>query len=110
VPATLVREPANPYDGNAIGVEVAGRVVGHVRRAIAAQLAPALDVGRCPRFTVCGVIRGGSDEAPSLGVHLWLDRRLSDGPDVNLEEGLLEVGWPPGERELTRATGRMLSG
>jgi HIRAN domain len=108
VAATLRREPDNPHDANAIRVEVDGRLVGRVRREVAAQLAPALDRRRCPAFVVCGVIRGGSRSKRHLGLHLWLERRLSDGPEVDLEDGLLEVSWPPTGREIDRATRRLL--
>lgn len=41
----LVREPANPHDANAIGVEWRGRKLGYVPRAENAALAWAMDRG-----------------------------------------------------------------
>ncbi|KAH8095782.1 helicase [Aureococcus anophagefferens] len=42
--ANLVREPANPYDGNAVRVDnLAGDQVGHLKRVFAAALAPLVD-------------------------------------------------------------------
>src|SRR5947208_4852756 len=42
VEVTIIREPENEYDRNAFRVEVDGTPVGHMRRHIAAQLAPVL--------------------------------------------------------------------
>lgn len=50
VTVTLIRDPANPYDG--FRAEVEGRHVGHLARHLAAQLAPPLDA--CG----CGPLRG----------------------------------------------------
>lgn len=50
--ATLVRNPQNPYDSNAIEVHVAEvGMVGHLpaRDGTAANIAPLLDAGRSPR-------------------------------------------------------------
>ncbi len=64
----LVREPHNRFDANAIRVELHGESVGHVPAEIAADLAPAWDVGA----SVCWVERGnvhrfdGDDSTPIL--------------------------------------------
>ena len=42
----LVREPDNPFDPNAIRVELAGYLLGYVPRAYAKELAPLMDEGR----------------------------------------------------------------
>jgi hypothetical protein len=45
-PLELRRDPANPYDHNAIAVHAAGGAqVGFVPREIAAEIAPSLDAG-----------------------------------------------------------------
>ncbi len=41
--ATLIREPANPHDSNAIRVEIRGQLVGYVPRDQAAKWAPRMD-------------------------------------------------------------------
>ncbi len=97
VPVEFVREPRNPYDGNAFRAEVGGYLVGHLRRHLAAQLASPLDSAGCSRFTVAGVVRGGSTSAPNLGVHVWLGRRLSPGPVIEIADDAHEVPWPPRE-------------
>lgn len=96
VAVSIVREAENPYDHNAFRVEVDGRQVGHIARHIAAQLAPSLDRAGCTQFSVCGLIRGGSLQAPNLGVHAWLGRRLSPGPEIVQLDGIgLVEAWPP---------------
>jgi hypothetical protein len=95
----FVREADNAYDGNAWRAEVGGRLVGYVRREIAAQLSPPLDRFGCATFTVCGVLRGGSISAPNVGVHVWLNRRTSAGPELVLADSAREVPWPPHEQE-----------
>lgn len=42
--ATLIREPDNQHDPNAIRVEIQGRTVGYIDRAQASQWAPRMDV------------------------------------------------------------------
>jgi hypothetical protein len=95
----LIREPANPYDPNAIRAEVRGLRIGYLRRHLAEQIAPPLDRARVPSFAVCGLIRGGSTTAPNLGCHVWLDRRVSPGPAIELpaSDPEWEVPWPPRE-------------
>lgn len=58
--ATLVPEPDNPYDDNAVRVDIGGRTVGYLGRDDAASYQPVLldmlptaAVGSCPAF-VCG--------------------------------------------------------
>lgn len=46
VPVELVREPNNPFDLNAVGVHVEGRMLGHLPRDIAAIVGPKLDDGQ----------------------------------------------------------------
>lgn len=76
--ATLLREPENVHDPNAVAViiEPFGRV-GYIRQEIASRFAPLIDATapvavRCP-----AQLRGGSAAAPSLGV--VLDSALATG-------------------------------
>jgi hypothetical protein len=96
VEVCFVRESENEHDANAFRAEVNGRHVGYLRREVARQVAAALDQAGCGRFSVCGVIRGGSSGAPSLGVHVWLERRLSPGPELSFADDTWVVPWPPG--------------
>jgi HIRAN domain len=99
VEARFVREPLNPYDSNAWRVEVAGVHVGYARRELAAVLSEALDPVKCSSFNVCGLLRGGSFDAPNIGVHVWLERRTSEGPEIVFDDDVREVAWPPYEGE-----------
>jgi hypothetical protein len=47
IPAVLIRNPANQYDGNAVEVHVPalGQQIGHLPRDVAATVAPLLDAG-----------------------------------------------------------------
>jgi len=100
VEVVFIREPQNKYDGNALRAEVAGQHIGYLRRNIAGQLAGPLDAVGCQRFSVCGLIRGGLPNAPNLGVHVWLSRRLSSGPEIALADDAGSVrNWPPRDDE-----------
>lgn len=54
VPAALIRNPSNEYDSNAIEVHAAEVMVGHLKREVAAKLAPHLDAGVVYR---AGIVR-----------------------------------------------------
>ena len=84
--AALCREPNNPVDRQAIRVEVNGQQVGYIAQEFAGSMSPGLDKAKCKEFVVAGVIRGGADEAPSFGIHLWLGRRLSPGPSITVDD------------------------
>lgn len=80
--AVLVPDPDNPYDPNAISVQIEGNLVGHLPRDIAAQYLPNLKnlMARCGGYVALeGVIVGGGyrDDGPGrLGV--WLDHDQRD--------------------------------
>jgi len=109
VKVAIIREPTNTYDSNAFRAEVDGRHIGYLARHIAAQLSGPLDAVGCGRFEVCGILRGGSEDAPNIGVHVWLGRRLSPGPEImQRDEGGL-VSWPPYDdegKETASSSGR----
>jgi hypothetical protein len=104
----LVREPRNPYDGNAFRAEVSGEHVGYLRRHLAAQLAGPADRAGLREVAVCGVIRGGATDAPNFGVHVWLNRTLTPGVALELPDADEEwaVPWPPLERASRGAAQR----
>lgn len=94
------REPHNPVDKNALRVTVGGLHVGYVAREIAEPLSPGLDKAKVRDFTVPGVVRGGSPDAPSLGIHLSLSRRITSGPEIAIADDVarserFRVAWPP---------------
>jgi len=77
VGATLRREPTNPYDSNAVRVEVLGQLVGHVARDKAAKVSAVLaQVGGVVEAQ--GLIVGGWSSAESegsFGCRVWLSAR-----------------------------------
>jgi hypothetical protein len=80
-------------------------MVGYLRAPIAAVLHDACrDAGVAPPpFAVAGVLRGGADrghEEVYLGVHAWLEQRLSPGPQVEFGDGAYLVSWPPYDDEI----------
>lgn len=85
-PVELVREPANPYDKNAIAVFAKGGQLGYLRRDDAAEYAPRLDGGTRVRTSIAH-INGGSRDKPEMGVVLWIAweakrrRRKASGPE-----------------------------
>jgi hypothetical protein len=80
--AALVPEPTNPYDANAIAVQIDGQTVGYLPRATAQEYLPGLRrlMSAHGGFVALrGVIVGGGyyDDGPGrLGV--WLDHDPSD--------------------------------
>jgi Protein of unknown function (DUF2510)/HIRAN domain len=80
VPVVLIREPQNPVDRFALRAEMRGEMVGYLAREVALEFSPQLDQAGCDRFSLPGVVCGGCTDAPSFGLHLWLNRRLSSAP------------------------------
>lgn len=80
--AVLVPEPANPYDPNAIAVQIDGHVVGYLPRTTAREYLPGLKQLMAVRggyVALRGVIVGGGyyDDGPGrLGV--WLEHDPAD--------------------------------
>lgn len=102
VEVTLTREPSNSYDKYAIRADVGKLKVGYLAKELAAIFSPAIDSVNLEKFAVAGVIRGGSTAATTLGVHLWLDRRITAGPLVEFASGARDkywVSWPPSDDE-----------
>ena len=83
--AVLVPEPTNPYDANAIAVQIDGQVVGYLPRTTAQEYLPGLKHLMSVRggyVALRGVIVGGGyyDDGPGrLGV--WLEH---DPPDFGV--------------------------
>lgn len=61
--ATLVREPNNRYDPNAVAVQIDGKIVAHLTRAKAAAYKPVLDrIAAAGRIAYCSAqVYGGWD-------------------------------------------------
>ena len=76
---SLVREPDNPHDPNAIAVLRAGGVrIGYLKRLIAAAIAPEIDRGANYGAVVSG-LTGGTAEKASRGVNILVMRQGRPG-------------------------------
>jgi hypothetical protein len=74
----LVREPANPYDPNAIQVRIGGRQVGYVPKALAANLAPRMDRGETAQITSLRIVQGGDAGRVTFGARLDVEIQLKE--------------------------------
>lgn len=95
VEVAFTREPTNPHDRNAFAAHVAGQLVGHLRAQYAAAIATTCDQARCREFVVCGFLRGGAENYPNIGCHIWPNRRLTSGPVIAVDDDDWTVPWPP---------------
>lgn len=68
---SLVREPENPHDPNAIAVKAAGEIIGYIAAKDAADLAPALDEGGTHQAIV-HEITGCLPDFPTIGCRVAL--------------------------------------
>lgn len=98
--AALVREPTNQHDPNAIKVEIDTRLVGYIKKELAAAFARPLDDAGCRALLVPAVIFADPQQ-DSRHVWLWLRRRLSDGPDLPIPVEFADANevLPPSDDE-----------
>lgn len=97
----LIREPDNSYDANALRVEVGGAHIGYVAKELAAVVSPTFDAAGVVSSRYAGVIVGGFEWQASYQAYIWLDRRLGQGPDLEIPADLVFAipVWPPVEVE-----------
>lgn len=69
---SLVRNPDNPYDSNAVEVRHTGYMLGHLPKDVAAKVAPRLDAGVEIRATIFGV-RISPDNPNNPGLDILLE-------------------------------------
>ena len=99
--AVLVPEPTNPYDANAIAVQINGQVVGYLSRATAQEYLPGLKhlmSARGGYAALRGVIVGGgyyNDGPGRLGV--WLEH---DPADFGVHPASFSRPAPPGHSSV----------
>jgi hypothetical protein len=67
----LVREPKNPFDPNAIRVELGEYLLGYIPRADARELAPLMDSGR--RFIAYFVCRNEHPLYKTVGLTVRIE-------------------------------------
>lgn len=117
VGATLRCEPSNPYDRNAVRVEVMGQLLAYCAREQAAELSPAVQRVFKGSLEARGLIVGGWDDGKtegSYGIRVWITnaevQRLGIAPGVfnpRLVEFAPQIPWPifanplAGETRLT---------
>lgn len=78
-PCTLVREPDNQHDNNAIRIEINGSSIGHIPRLIAIALAPRIDRGETWLASVHSIIVSNENaNQPGLKINVWRE----DNADV----------------------------
>ena len=67
---TLRPEPNNPYDENAVAVDVDGVSVGHLAKGMAKDWQSMILSAEAEGFSVVGAatVCGGTDDKPNLGV------------------------------------------
>lgn len=73
--ASLVHEPSNPYDSNAISVCLEGQVIGHLQRQVAQEYRPVMDALAQRGLTAycrCD-IRPDVDPQYLFHVHVYVD-------------------------------------
>lgn len=96
---TLMREPENRHDENAVQVNAAVGTLAYLAAPLARDVAPLMDELSFVACSVAGLIRFGSLEHRRLAVLLWPARRLSAGPDLSFladrEEAVTSSPWPP---------------
>jgi hypothetical protein len=93
----LIREPENSYDANALRVETGGAHVGYIAKELAAVVSPVFDAAAVVSCRYAGVIVGGFEWQSAHQVYVWLDRRLGEGPDLEIRpEFVFAIPvWPP---------------
>lgn len=109
---TLRCEPTNPYDANAVRVEVLGQLVGYVQRDLAA-LVHAPMMRNCggaveARGLIVGGWKDGEDEG-HYGIRVWITSRDAARLGLRPDEldSSLRPAWPdapsagPDERRLS---------
>ncbi len=96
---TLVRDTANAYDPNAVGVWLGQLQLGFVRRPIAARIAPNIDAGERYRAEVRHVTGGGTR---SVGVNIWVARERIASARPGVQRGRSDgvLAALIGERQL----------
>ena len=79
--AVLVPEPTNPYDKNAVAVQLSGRTVGYLSRETARSYCSNLKKRglKNARLSVAAVVRGGwINDDGEIGMYgVWLDLEVT---------------------------------
>lgn len=69
----LRREPDNRFDPNAVAVDVEGRPVGYIPKALAAKLAARIDVGEEIKVTAVSITKSDKPGRTVFGVRIGVE-------------------------------------
>lgn len=83
VPVELILEPTNPYDPNAVRVEVRGLLVGYINGKDAPAVTARLKAVSVDRITLAGMLKGGDVGLKFVGVMIWPTKRISPAPSLS---------------------------
>lgn len=86
-PISLLREPENPHDRNAVAVVTRSGQIGYIAREDAADVARRLEWGEQPECAIARIV-GGTRDKPYLGV-------------------VIAAAWPEAFRVLARRVDRL---
>lgn len=90
MPARLIREPANPYDKNAVGVWITARSlifftadvqIGYLMADVAEEISRRLDDGETVACEITDVT-GGTHGKAALGVNILLTKKRHTGKET----------------------------
>lgn len=71
-PVSLLRQPTNKHDANAIGIFIGNQHVGYIPRGFAAELAPLMDAGQSVKCAKAANVM------PGVCVATWPDPNPED--------------------------------
>ena len=72
----LKREADNRYDSNAVAVEVEGKQIGYIPKALAAKLAAHMDAGESIGVVGVRIIEGSKDNRSVYGVRIDIEMEV----------------------------------
>ena len=111
-PVTLIRQPDNEYDANAILVVWQGFDLGYLKRHDAAAIAPALDEARAYQANIHKIV-GGSADYPSYGLKVavaWDDTPLPQAKPLTASQKSSRRGRLAAEGRKRDEKGAFVSG
>ncbi|HTV75030.1 MAG TPA: DEAD/DEAH box helicase [Candidatus Acidoferrales bacterium] len=89
-PLTLVRQPENPKDANAIAVFFGALHVGFIRKEIARRVAPNIDGGDRYEAVVTDVTGGGDGRHVGVNIHVQRHRPRTQTAVLRAEPGAID--------------------
>jgi hypothetical protein len=78
----LIREAQNRFDSNAVAVEVGGKQIGYIPKALAAKLAPRIDAGETVDVIGVRIIKGEKDGQAVYGVRIDVEMEAENNKEA----------------------------